>query len=268
MPRGKSEYKICEKCNSEILLFGFNKHFNSCVGDPIRRWDKNRKFNCVCKFCEKKFSTASGRGKHEVRCNLNPNKKKPIVFEVPRNFSWNKGLTKETNTSLQKMSRSLRNGYASGKISKKRRSLTILEKEHLSYIRSINQTGGFPHVKYFDYVKTDGRKIKLRGSYEVRFAKVLDQASINWEYAAPIKFKDGDQTRRCMIDFYLPDENLYIDTKGYFAPESRRKYSLIEQQNNTKIHVFFLPDIEKCEKDYKNLYTITAHYANSKQDPS
>lgn len=51
-------------------------------------------------------------------------------------------------------------------------------------------------------------------------------------------------------------------------PESRRKYTLIEQQCNIKIHVFFLHEIEKCENDYKSLYTIMAHYANSKQDPS
>lgn len=265
MPQGKSEYKLCEKCSIKISLFGFNKHTKACDGSPIKRWDKNRKFECKCKFCEKEFSTASGRGKHEIQCHLNP-VRKTITFK--KDSSWNKGLTKDTNESLRKMSNSLREGYASGKISKNRRPLTLTEKEHLSYLRSINQYGGFPHVKYYEYEKRDGKKIKLRGSYEVRFAKVLDQAGINWDYATPIKFKDGNQIRRCMIDFYLPNENLYIDTKGYFAPESRRKYTLIEQQYNIKIHVFFLHEIEKCENDYKSLYTITAHYANSKQDPS
>lgn len=265
MPRGKSKSKLCDKCNSTISVFGFNKHNNTCDGTPINRWNKDRKSDCNCKFCKKEFSTASGRGKHEARCDLNPNKKKSIIFKVS---SWNKGLTKDTNDSLLKVSNSLRDGYASGKISKKRRPLTLLEKEHLSYLRSLKQTGGFPHVKYFEYEKKDGKKVKLRGTYEVRFAKVLDQAGIEWEYAAPVKFKDGDQIRQCMIDFYLPEGKLYIDTKGYFAPESRRKYMLIEQQNNIKIHVFFLNEIEECEKNYKSLYKITAHYANSKQDLS
>jgi hypothetical protein len=266
MPRGKSVYRICEKCNSEISLFGFNKHNKVCNGSSIKRWDKNRKFECICKFCGKEFLTASGRGVHESQCDLNSNKKKPVFSR--KKPIWNKGLTKENNSSVLKISNSLLDGYSSGKISRKRRSLTVSEKEHLSFIRSINQSGGFHHVKYFDFEKKDGKKVKLRGSYEVRFAKVLDQAGITWEYAKPIKFKDGNQTRRCMIDFYLPKENLYIDTKGYFAPESRRKYTLIEQQQNIKINIFFLSEIEDCEKDYRTIFKITAHYANSKQDLS
>lgn len=60
----------------------------------------------------------------------------------------------------------------------------------------------------------------FRSSYEVRCADALDRKGIKWEYE-PRRFDLGDCTY--LPDFYLPEQGVYWEVKGWLGPNSQRK---------------------------------------------
>lgn len=60
----------------------------------------------------------------------------------------------------------------------------------------------------------------FRSSYEVRCADALDRKGIKWEYE-PRRFDLGDCTY--LPDFYLPEQDVYWEVKGWLGPNSQRK---------------------------------------------
>jgi hypothetical protein len=67
----------------------------------------------------------------------------------------------------------------------------------------------------------------FRSSYEVRVARALDSLGIKWVYE-PKRFDLG--TCRYKPDFYLPDQDVFWEVKGWFSPDSQRKVSLFRSQ--------------------------------------
>jgi hypothetical protein len=68
---------------------------------------------------------------------------------------------------------------------------------------------------------------RFRSSWEVRVARALDALGIKWEYE-PKRFHFGDQTYR--PDFYLPDEDVYWEVKGYFTSRAQRAVRLFRER--------------------------------------
>lgn len=60
----------------------------------------------------------------------------------------------------------------------------------------------------------------FRSSYEVRCADALDRKGIKWQYE-PKRFDLGDCTY--LPDFYLPEQDVYWEVKGWLGPNSQRK---------------------------------------------
>lgn len=72
----------CTKCNKEISLSNFNKHFNSCTG-PIKQ-------NLKCD-CGKNFETTKSLRSHKGHCKNNDR-----IYKI-----WNKGLTKKEDSRVE-----------------------------------------------------------------------------------------------------------------------------------------------------------------------
>ena len=94
--------------------------------------------------------------------------------------------------------------------------------------------------KYDWYFIKDNKKIKCRSGFEVIYANYLIKNKIKFEYE-PESFK-LDNGRRYTPDFYLVDENKYIEIKGSF--KINEKYS--HQKENI--------DMFKENNDWKILY--------------
>ena len=90
------------------------------------------------------------------------------------------------------------------------------------------------------YECKDGSKVWMRSSWEVRFAKYLDDNNIDWLYEIkkfPIHYLDKDGTYT--PDFYLIKENKYIEIKGWWRDDAKVKYdSFQEQYPNIIIEVY------------------------------
>ena len=68
----------------------------------------------------------------------------------------------------------------------------------------------------------------FRSSWEVRVAKRLDEFGIRWEYEAH-RFDLGECTY--LPDFYLPDQGVFWEVKGWLDARSQRKTLLFREQH-------------------------------------
>ena len=111
----------------------------------------------------------------------------------------------------------------------------------------------FRHVPFISYTRLDNTEVRLRGSYEFRFAKYLDGRGIKWEYGKPLGYLDKNGVQKYMLpDFFIVDTCRYFDTKGYLSKECAEKLELIREQG-TVVRLVFLKDIEALEGGKKAL---------------
>ncbi len=71
------------------------------------------------------------------------------------------------------------------------------------------------------------KSIWMRSSYELKFAKYLDKNHIKWLYESKT-FDLGNTTYT--PDFYLPEFNLYIEVKGFWRDDAKKKFEEFKQR--------------------------------------
>jgi len=70
------------------------------------------------------------------------------------------------------------------------------------------------------------KNIWMRSTWEVKFAKWLDNHNIKWLYE-PKTFDLGKTTYT--PDFYVPIYATYIEIKGYWRPDAKNKFNLFKK---------------------------------------
>lgn len=94
---------------------------------------------------------------------------------------------------------------------------------------------GGPHrVPKYHYVRKDGLSVRLVGSYERRFAQVLDALNLEWsvhgEFDSIPYHDQSGELHHYMPDFYVKPWNTYIETKGWYQDKDRLKMSIIMRE--------------------------------------
>ena len=69
--------------------------------------------------------------------------------------------------------------------------------------------------------------INMRSSYEIKYAKYLDQKRIQWKYE-PTTFELDTTTYT--PDFYLPVNDRYVEIKGFFRRAAKEKFKLFKEK--------------------------------------
>ena len=88
--------------------------------------------------------------------------------------------------------------------------------------------------KWFDYTKNDGTTCKVQGTWELKYAQYLDNNGIEFlSHKGRIEYLDDNgECRSYYPDFFLPNENKYVDVKNdYHFELGKRKFELIFEQN-------------------------------------
>ena len=113
-------------------------------------------------------------------------------------------------------------------LSHKDKKLSINHKRNIS--KSLKGTRIGKSNPMFGKVTTAiGGKYKgiyMRSSYEIKFAQFLDLSSIKYLYE-PKFFDLGNTTYT--PDFYIPDWNLYIEIKGWWREDAKKKFDLFKK---------------------------------------
>jgi len=92
-------------------------------------------------------------------------------------------------------------------------------------------------VKWYEHKKPNGDVVRLQGTWELLYAKYLDEKNINYvAHRGAIWYtKSLDGTRRVYLpDFYLTDFDEYIDIKNDYVlnlDESKKKFEDIKSCN-------------------------------------
>jgi predicted nuclease of restriction endonuclease-like RecB superfamily len=79
-----------------------------------------------------------------------------------------------------------------------------------------------PHGKHINY-----SNIWMKSGWEEAFAKWCDRNNIGWVYE-PKTFDLGDTTYT--PDFYLPGTYKYIEIKGFWRTDAKKKFKLFKKQ--------------------------------------
>lgn len=89
------------------------------------------------------------------------------------------------------------------------------------------------------------KKIWMRSSYEIKYAKYLDKNKIQWKYES----KTFDlRITTYTPDFYLPKNNEYIEIKGYWRDKAKKKFELFKKlYPKIKIKVLKLENLKDME---------------------
>lgn len=95
--------------------------------------------------------------------------------------------------------------------------------------------------------KWTNTEVLLLSSLEIRFYEKLENTGTKWLKPPYITYvTDDGVSHRYFPDFYLPDIDQYIETKGYYWPSDKVKMSLIRLQNpKLNIKILFDKDVEQ-----------------------
>ena len=98
--------------------------------------------------------------------------------------------------------------------------------------------GKVTHTKYIKY-----KNILMHSSWEVVYATYLDKQNIKWLYESKT-FNLGKCTYT--PDFYLPESDTYIEVKGYWRDDAKKKFKMFKKlYKDIKIKVLYKTDIFK-----------------------
>ena len=216
-----------------------------------KNWQQqNGKYKCpMCgkEYTNKGIMTHIWRKHTEEGKDFTKNHDPNIGYKNGTRVVWNKGLTKDIDKRVEAHGKSISKSLSG----KKRKPLSKEHKEKISKTLAENNShnGGYIKVPYIDYLLKNGKTIKLRGTYEVRFATYLDKNNIEWEYQNSIPYYDDGQLRHLLPDFYIPTIDKYFDTKGYLTEDYKHKMQLVKEQTGIDINLIYLKDIEMLENN-------------------
>lgn len=153
--------------------------------------------------------------------------------------AWNKSLTKETDSRIKSPKKSL--GKCLDPIKEQQRRLTISKTQKINGI-----SGGYREnagrSKKFKVYDAFGKAVTLQSTYELNCSEILAELGINWLRPKYLRYDN----KKYFADFYLPDYNIWLDTKNdYLAKLDAEKIKKVREQNEIKLTVLLEHQITK-----------------------
>jgi len=169
-------------------------------------------------------------------------KKSPIIrSQYPHNKGKNLYTDEQLIDELQRVAREIGHTPTDTEFRKHGNcSTAVYWKQFGSWVRACELAGLKPHTTFeggpyhvprIDYKRRDDSVVKLQGTYEYRFAVMLDKLNLDWlahGEIKPLKYKDASgKDHRYMPDFFIPSLSIYIETKGWFREKDKIKMWLV-----------------------------------------
>jgi len=216
-PNYKKGLPHCILCGKELSDY----HCKTCIKCII----KNKEPQHYCLDCKKHIS------RNGIRCHSCHIK---YMWKI-KVFSSRKGKNnsnykhgKTYNNRCIDCSKILRN-YRS------KRCPSCAHKGKLSYL-----FGKITHGRGSYY-----KNVWMRSGYEIKYAKYLDKKGIKWLYESKT-FDLGDTTYT--PDFYLPKTKEYIEIKGWWRDDAKKKFELFKKMY-PNIKITILDKLELTKKE-------------------
>ena len=205
-----------------------------------------------CRFCQAQYKPL-GLSMHEIYCNENPDR---------RNFSnggakkgskpWNIGKPLDADQK-EKISLSLKGNPKNLGISKDPEMEIIRRKKISETMKSNPSAGGLREgsgrgVKTWYNSPIAGR-VYLRSTTELEYATYLDNSGIKWEANKDsFEYSFEGNKHQYYPDFYLVEENCYIEVKGFKTLRDEAKWS----QFPHKLKILYSENIKELKERYSS----------------
>lgn len=188
--------------------------------------------------CESHYNKCTAIRKKNARGVKKAYKEERKGYTYNPNSAWNKGLTKETNESVNKASKTLLRRFNTGEIQGgfNGKHHSILTRKILSE-KANSFNNGYVKTKYYEvycpFIKTS---CKVQGTWEKRYAEYLNANNISWVKDRKINmpYVVNEINKIYYPDFYLPDTDTYIEIKGYMWKGDKEKMEAVTNQHNDK----------------------------------
>jgi len=261
----KENKKTCDRCGLIMRGCNFERHQDICIGElkkeseilkHVKEIDE-KTFSCL--ICGDNFSK-HGIYSHVFMKHFNKDKR-THYYNNSKKFGWAKGLSKETDDRLKKISETRIKEYKDGirmpnfkgmeHSNKTKETLSLKQSKRLEE----NLNVSFGNVRYYKIKNILGEEFNVRGSYELKLAEWFNSKNILWIRKVYLKYNKNGVIKNYTPDFYLPLYDLYFETKGYFPEKDKIKMVLAEEYNKVNINMLFKKQIENLS-EYKDLNEI------------
>jgi len=234
----KKHYCIESNCNNKIcystFLYG-SKKCRSCS-------NKGRIVTEETKKKIIKIHTGLKRSKKTCK-NISDSLKGKYKYNISKEFLIKEYIKK--NKSMKIIAKEIECSEAT--ICYRMKKYNILRRNRYEAMKGVPKSNkGKKHHWYGKIIHGKWGKYKgiyMRSSWEILYAKYLDKQHINWQYE-PIAFELDNTTYT--PDFYLPEKNKYIEIKGYWRDDSKKKFNKFKEKYPDKdITVLMKTDLEE-----------------------
>ncbi len=186
-----------------------------------------------CPICGKELKSDKAKVAHLWRAHTESGIAHRHKTGKKGRVSHRKGLTKETSDEIRrtakKVKETIQRKIANGTFVPTKMGIEARKK--LSIEQSLKNRGG--KCKWFEY-----KGQKLQGTWELNIVKKLDEMNIDW-YKPKISkdvwsYELDGQQKSYTPDLYLKEQNIYLEIKGYWWGDDKRKMEAVKQQHPDK----------------------------------
>ena len=203
----------CELCNKELK--SDDHRFNH-----LRAVHNLTQKDLGCRWCRRKDVQLSS---HTPWCELNPNRDSNRKKSVESNSKKDKSVFR---TSKYREEASIRRSK-------------ILSGETREY-----QHKFLGRIDYFT-VKCRKEEVQVLGTWERDFANYLNSQKVDWVRPSPLIWIDREgQKRRYTPDFFLVEQQIFVEVKGYLSEYDIDKMERASRQNCITIKLLRRREIE------------------------
>ncbi len=103
-----------------------------------------------------------------------------------------------------------------------------------------------------------GLKYGFRSGLEIAISQELDANSVKYKYEqVKLKYTKPQKIHTYTPDFYLEEQNIYLETKGLFTSADRQKMRLVKEQHPEKdIRLIFSNSRSRISKKSSTTYAM------------
>ena len=184
----------------------------------------------LCKFCNQERKNKNSLRNHERLCKSNLNRQTTPFQDLSFQQTKNNKPSNQHIKAKELGTEYIVSAETRKKISDstKSRSAEFCKNLGLKVSATVQKKvkEGSWHTSLAKHMHIDYNGVDLHGSWEVAYAKYLDENKINW-----IRNKDSftytynGKDRRYTPDFYLVDKDEYVEIKGYKTEKDDAKWS-------------------------------------------
>jgi len=221
-----------------------------------------------CKYCKKECKNNNSLIQHQIRCKLNPDKINSSFTKYNEKIK-NGEITKEyTNHYTKAEKLGLNKPQVSDetrkKLSEKSKQYVWNDerrKQHSKIMSEVakNNPNSYSannvcgRSKCCKTIDSYNNEVTLHSSWEFVVADYLNNLNIKWTniIEEELLYMWENIERRYYPDFYLPEYNMYIETKGYERDRDRAKWNINELKDR-----LILIKIKEIKLIKENKYNI------------